>query len=51
MAIIRCDCECPQQDQLHGKGHRVANPISATTPTWRCTKCLKEVSASSVVRK
>lgn len=50
MAIIHCTCQDADQDKLHGPGRRVGNKTASTPPTWRCTKCLKEVPASQVVK-
>ena len=51
MAIIRCSCNDPMQDKLNGNHNRVGNKTSDTPPKWRCTKCLKEVPESQVVRR
>jgi len=38
--ILSCDCECPQQDKIYGKGKRVHNKMK--DDSWRCTCCQKE---------
>lgn len=44
---IKCTCKHTEQDRLHGKQIRVANPAkpSSTKPTVRCTVCGKEKEA------
>ena len=43
--IVKCACKNDYQDSKYGKGNRVANKTTSskgTTPTFRCTVCLKE---------
>jgi hypothetical protein len=40
--ILRCACNHPVQDELHGKTNRVHNRlaiVSGSKPKWRCTVC------------
>jgi len=47
MAIKKCTCNNKFQDQIHGKGMRVANECKstkdATRKKFRCTVCGKEL--------
>ena len=42
--ILYCSCNDETQDEMHGKGRRVHNPLGKTHPKerqkWRCAKCL-----------
>ena len=38
--VLTCDCICPQQDKLYGKGKRLHNKTK--NDEWRCTSCRKE---------
>lgn len=44
--IIDCNCNCPQQDKLHGKNKRIANETKTKSGdgmvSVRCTICGKE---------
>ena len=44
---IACTCKSEYQDQMYGKGRRVMNATekgkTATSTTWRCTVCKREV--------
>lgn len=43
---IKCTCQHKFQDQQHGKGIRVANPITGKSQgNGRCTVCSSEKSA------
>ena len=40
--IRTCTCKHSYQDEKHGKGKRVMNPIKSTgTQQYRCTVCKK----------
>ncbi|ARM71097.1 hypothetical protein pVco7_gp108 [Vibrio phage pVco-7] len=44
---VKCDCKHEGQDELHGKGMRVANKISSKDGNMvRCTVCKKESRVS-----
>ena len=38
---LPCDCDCPQQDKIYGKGKRLHNKMKEDG-MWRCTCCQKE---------
>ena len=42
--ILFCSCNDETQDEMHGKGSRVHNPVKKKYPherqKWRCAKCL-----------
>ena len=42
--IKKCTCEHKDQDQMHGKGNRVHNPVNKDPKAikWRCTVCKNE---------
>ncbi len=42
--IVNCTCTHAGQDELYGKGRRVANRANPTSnaPKFRCTVCGKE---------
>lgn len=49
MPLIRCTCNDEWMDKQYGKGVRVANKTSKTTPQeYRCTKCGRETSQGVV---
>lgn len=37
--IVRCNCKHVGQDQLHGRGRRVANSMTGKTGYFKCTVC------------
>jgi hypothetical protein len=40
MPILKCTCNSPQQDKLHGLGRRVFNATAKKDPRqYRCTVC------------
>jgi hypothetical protein len=54
MAIATHNCKNDQQDQLHGVGRRVVNPMAKSKQNgvfqrYRCTVCKGEVDKSAVV--
>jgi len=44
--IVKCDCVHEEQDKLHGKNNRVANPTMKNQT--RCTVCLKQNNMKEV---
>lgn len=43
--IIKCLCQHPDQDRIHGLGNRVMNPTKDPTRA-RCTSCKSLVSVT-----
>lgn len=55
MAIGVCQCLNTGQDALHGKGHRVVNPINKSKlqgviHRYRCTSCGRDVPKEHVIK-
>lgn len=51
--IINCDCNCPSQDELHGKNRRVANykgGADSNNVKCSCTCCGKEHSSAKTTK-
>jgi predicted SprT family Zn-dependent metalloprotease len=44
--IINCTCKNSFQDERHGFGKRVGNPMKKTN-AYRCTSCGKEVNVTA----
>lgn len=44
--ILKCNCIHKDQDEFHGRGNRVHNPLlpekQNRAQIWRCTVCGKE---------
>lgn len=45
--ILKCVCNDEWMDEKYGKGMRVCNKTKKPTPTYRCTKCKKEITKTS----
>ena len=37
--VLPCTCTHRAQDELHGHGQRVHNPLAKSPGSWRCSVC------------